>query len=214
MWQCYALSFRLLFHFPIVVCSIHRTEVQSLSCFVTSSLTKVTRVAQLVAAWQPGCEEMEREWGNEEEMKREWGNEEEMEREWGNGERDTLYISSFSPYFLSHYQFSIKENCHFLSRMSKKTWHTRYEKIILDRNRCEEAPQVVPAWKSLPLLPNQRKLYCGQVSWGFCVCCRQLLKIANSWSKLFKLWPAVKSCRQLVKPVKTVNRCKKNCQRQ
>ena len=42
MWQCYALSFRLLFHFPIVMCSIHRTEVQSLSCFVTSSLTKVT----------------------------------------------------------------------------------------------------------------------------------------------------------------------------
>ena len=63
--------------------------------------------------------------------------------------------------------------------------------------------------KSLPSIPNRRKLYCGQVSWGFCVCCRQLLKLANSWSKLFKLWPAVKSCRQSVKPVKTVNRCKK-----
>ena len=43
-----------------------------------------------VAALQPGCEEMEREWGNEEEM----------ERKWGNGERLTLYISSFSLYFL------------------------------------------------------------------------------------------------------------------
>ena len=50
----------------------------------------LTRVAQIVAAWQPGCEEMEREWGNEEEM----------ERKWGNGERLTLYISSFSLYFL------------------------------------------------------------------------------------------------------------------
>ena len=48
------------------------------------------RAARIVAALQPGCEE----------MKREWGNEEEMERKWGNGERLTLYISSFSLYFL------------------------------------------------------------------------------------------------------------------
>ena len=48
------------------------------------------RAARIVAALQPGCEEMEREWGNEEEM----------ERKWGNGERLTLYISSFSLYFL------------------------------------------------------------------------------------------------------------------
>jgi len=27
-------------------------------------------VAQIVASWHPGCEEMEREWGNEEEMER------------------------------------------------------------------------------------------------------------------------------------------------
>ena len=27
-----------------------------------------------------------------------------------------------------------------------KTEHTRYEEIILGRIRCEEAPQVVPAW--------------------------------------------------------------------
>ena len=32
-----------------------------------------------------------------------------------------------------------------LSRMSQKTYHTRYEKIILDRIRCEKAPQVVRA---------------------------------------------------------------------
>ena len=49
-----------------------------------------SRAARIVAALQPGCEEMEREWGNEEEM----------ERKWGNGERLTLYISSFSLYFL------------------------------------------------------------------------------------------------------------------
>ena len=33
-----------------------------------------SRVARIVAALQPGCEEMEREWGNEEEMERKWGN--------------------------------------------------------------------------------------------------------------------------------------------
>ena len=50
----------------------------------------IIRAARIVAALQPGCEEMEREWGNEEEM----------ERKWGNRERLTLYISSFSHYFL------------------------------------------------------------------------------------------------------------------
>ena len=44
------------------------------------------RVAQLVAAWQPGCDKMERELEKGEEM----------EREWGNGQRSTLYIFSFS----------------------------------------------------------------------------------------------------------------------
>ena len=69
-----------------------------------------SRAARIVAALQPGCEEMEREWGNEEEMEIEWGNKEEMEREWGNGEemeRDllstfphSLFISSPSIHFL------------------------------------------------------------------------------------------------------------------
>ena len=33
--------------------------------------------------------------------------------------------------------------------MSQKSEHTRYEKIILGRISCEEAPQVVPAWLNL-----------------------------------------------------------------
>ena len=78
------------------------------------------RAAQVVPACQPGCEKMEREWENEEEM----------EREWGNGERFTLYISSFSLYFLLLYPFPISKivsfcrkmlNTALLSRMSQKT---------------------------------------------------------------------------------------------
>ena len=93
-------------------------------------LLLTNRAARIVAALQPGCEEMEREWGNEEEMEIEWGNKEEMEREWGNGERFTLYISSFSLYFLPLYPFPISKfvtfcpkmlNTAFLSRMSQKT---------------------------------------------------------------------------------------------
>ena len=34
----------------------------------------------------------------------------------------------------------------FFSQMLQKTYHTRYEKIILGRIRCEKAPQVVWAW--------------------------------------------------------------------
>ena len=69
--------------------SLHKSGVKAILC----------RAARIVAALQPGCEEMEREWGNEEEM----------EREWGNGERDSLSrfphslsISSPSIYFLRH----------------------------------------------------------------------------------------------------------------
>ena len=126
-----------------------------------------TRVAQLVASWHPGYEQMEREWENEEEMEREWENEEEMEREWengermrkwresGNGDRFTLYISSFSLYFLPLYPFLISKivsfyrkmlNTVLLSRMSQKTYYMRHEKMILGWFRCEKAPQVVRAW--------------------------------------------------------------------
>ena len=45
----------------------------------------------IVAIWHPFCEEMEREWGNEEEIEREWGNDEELE--WDQ----LLNISSFPP---------------------------------------------------------------------------------------------------------------------
>ena len=108
----------------------------------------VTRVAQLVAAWQPGCKKMEREWKNEKEM----------EREWGNGERFTLKISSFSVYFLPLYPFPISKIVTFcrkmlytalLSRMSQKTLHTRYKKIILGLICNEEGPQFVRACNQL-----------------------------------------------------------------
>ena len=88
-------------------------------------------------------------------MEREWENEEEMEREWGNGERFTLYISSFSLYFLPLYPFPISKivsfcrkmlNTALLSRMSQKTYHMCCEKIIPGRDCCEKAPQVVRAW--------------------------------------------------------------------
>ena len=60
-----------------------------------------------------------------------------------------LFISSLSIHFL--YISKIVSFCRkmldtaLLSRMSKKTYHTRYEKIILGRIRCEKAPQVVKA---------------------------------------------------------------------
>ena len=57
-----------------------------------------SRVAQIMASWQPGCGKMERDRENEEEM----------EREWGNGKRFTLNISSFSV-----------KNCHILSQNVK-----------------------------------------------------------------------------------------------
>ena len=43
-------------------------------------------------------------------------------------------------------------NTALLSRMSQKSQHTHYEEIILGRTCCEEAPQVVPAWRSVTYL--------------------------------------------------------------
>ena len=40
-------------------------------------------------------------------------------------------------------------NTTLLLRMPQKTYHMRYEKIILGRICCEDAPQVVPAWKKI-----------------------------------------------------------------
>ena len=56
--------------------------------------------------WLPGCEKMEREWENEGEI----------ERKWGNGERFTLFISSFSLYFLPLYPFPDKKLSHFVAK--------------------------------------------------------------------------------------------------
>ena len=84
----------------------------------------VCRAAQLVAAWQLGCEKNVRE---NEKMEREWRENEEMVREGGNGERFFFYISSFSLDFLPLYPFPIskivsfcrkKFNIEILSRMS------------------------------------------------------------------------------------------------
>ena len=60
-----------------------------------------------------------------------------------------------SLHFLPLYPFSLSKivsvcrkmlNTAILSRMLQKTGHTRYEKIVLGRVRCEKGPQVVPAW--------------------------------------------------------------------
>ena len=70
-------------------------------------------------------------------------------------ERFTLKISSFSVYFLPLCPFPISKIvkfCHkmlstaLLSQIPQKTSHTRYEKIILGRIRCEKAPLVVTAF--------------------------------------------------------------------
>ena len=120
--ECYPLQgyqIYLLSHSVCFICNTvlrtNKLEVRKLDLQINTDSARVhvitgPRVSQPAAALQPGCEEMEkewgneeemeREWGNEEEMEREWGNEEEMEREWGNGERLTLYISSFSLHFL------------------------------------------------------------------------------------------------------------------
>ena len=84
-------------------------------------------------------------------MERDWGNE---RKGGGSGERMTLYISSFSLHFLPLSPFPTSKfvtfcrkmlNTALLSRMSQKSEHTRYEKIILGRICCEEASQIVPA---------------------------------------------------------------------
>ena len=44
------------------------------------------RAARIVAALQPGCEEMKRELGNQEETERKWRENEEMRRKWRENE--------------------------------------------------------------------------------------------------------------------------------
>ena len=62
----------------------HRIFSPSIPTFC--KLLSGNRAARIVAALQPGCEEMKREWGNEERMRKETENEE-IERELGNGQR-------------------------------------------------------------------------------------------------------------------------------
>ena len=59
---------------------------------------------------------MEREWENEEEIEIEWGNGDEKDRELGNGEIFTLYISSFSFYFIPLYPFLDQKLSHFVAK--------------------------------------------------------------------------------------------------
>ena len=75
------------------------------------------RTAQIVPAWQPGCEKMEREWDIEKEMGWEWDIEKEMGWEWRNREIFTLYTSSFSLYFLPLYPFPITNIISFCRKM-------------------------------------------------------------------------------------------------
>ena len=90
-------------------------------------------VAQLVAAWQPSCEEMEREWENEEEI----------EREWGNEDRFTLYIFYiFSLFLLPLYPFPISKIVwfcrkmlvrHFVANVTKNLTYALWEKKLCQK---------------------------------------------------------------------------------
>ena len=90
---------------------------------------------------------------------------------------DFLIFSLFPP-FLS---ISYIKNCNILSqnvkdrllsRMSQKTYHTYYEKIILGRIRCEKAPQFGRACintnnaKNIGLLNNTIQLQQHQIENG------------------------------------------------
>ena len=72
-----------------------------------------------------------------------------------------LFISSLSIHFLnqklSHFVAKC-QICHFCRNVTKKAYHTRYEKIILGRIRCEKAPQVVPA---CPEVQNRKESESG-----------------------------------------------------
>ena len=96
---------------------------------LVTGLHKMCQPASL--AWRKWREneKMKRKWRAKEEMESEWGNGEEMDSEWGNGQRFTLYISSFSLYFLLLYPFPISKivsfcrkmlNTALLSQMSQK----------------------------------------------------------------------------------------------
>ena len=76
-------------------------------------LSQYYRAARIVAALQPGCEEMKRKWRENEEMKRKWRENEEMERDIHS--QDFLIFCLFSPYL----SISYIKNCHILSQNVK-----------------------------------------------------------------------------------------------
>ena len=103
---------------------------------------------------------MKRKWRENEKMKRKWRENGEMGKKWRENEdmeRDSL--SSFPHFLFISPTLTIPyiKNCcilpqnvkydTFVANVTKKTYHTRYEKISLGRIRCESALQVVPAWK-------------------------------------------------------------------
>ena len=81
------------------------------------SLHQIYTVPGLHKLWQPGSLAA-RKLRENDKMKRKWRKNEEMETEWGNGEWFTLYISSFSLYYLP-LSISCIENCHILSQNVK-----------------------------------------------------------------------------------------------
>ena len=58
------------------------------------------RAAQLVPAWEPGCEKMKRKWRENEEMERKWREDEKMEKDSLSIFPNFLSISSLSIHFL------------------------------------------------------------------------------------------------------------------
>ena len=142
------------------------------------------RVAQPVAALQPGCEKIEREWENGERMRKLRGNGEnmrkweEMEREWGNGARDRMrerknFISVFPSVCcktLKNFNFCQKTLkyvtfCRGMLRYGtfcrecRKNLNIRaMRKWFWIKSGCEEAPQVVPAWLGQKVSTNKQTI--------------------------------------------------------
>ena len=76
---------------------------------------------------------------------RKWGENEEVEKDSVSTFPHFLFISFLS--IISYFSFCRKMlNMALLSRITQKTYHTRYENIILGRIRWEKAPQVVRAY--------------------------------------------------------------------
>ena len=118
------------------------------------SHSQAARLAQLVAAWQPGCEKMKSEWKNGERM-RKWRENEEIEREWENGGRFVLYISSFSFYFLPLYSFPISK---MVSFCREKKCVKAPQNVRACHHNCHWCTIILTSSLSLQFLPRSK---CG-----------------------------------------------------